>query len=208
MDAQKRQRAKDRENALKRRHDSHRSARRKPGRTMGPPAPQIGSARHRAHVSRGTSRRGPPADPIKVLGDHLKQLVSGDGMVLKLFKRFRQQAASRTNKITYSEFRKALAKAECHVSDTVAHAAFRKLDKNKDGSIDFKEFVKVFMAATNTGSIKNTDWGIKRAKEQQRRKDRADRRRLQITDGEVSGCPARIVYHLPVIRSGYYLHGS
>lgn len=185
LDAQKRQRAKDRENALKRHHDSPRSSRGTPGRTLGPPAPQIASARHRAHVSRGTSRRGPSADPIKVLGDHLKQLVSGDGMVLKLFKRFRQQAQSRTNKITYSEFRKALTKAECHVSDTVAHAAFRKLDKNKDGSIDFKEFVKVFMAATNTGSIKNTDWGIKRAKEQQRRKDMADRRRQQITDGEV-----------------------
>ena len=106
-------------------------------------------------------------------------------MVLKLFKRFRQQAASRTNQITYSEFRKALLKAECHVSDKVAHAAFRKLDKNGDGSIDFKEFVKVFMASTNTGSINNTDWGIKRAKEQQRMKDRADWRRQQVTDGEV-----------------------
>lgn len=185
LDAQKRQRAIDRANVKdpqrRRRNTPRTSSRGNPKRrTPRAPQQQIGSARHKPRVS----RRPPPQDPIKVLGQHLKQKVSGDGMVLKLFKRFRMQASAKDNKITYGEFRTALAKAECHVSDAIAHAAFRKLDRNGDGSIDFKEFVKVFMAATNTGSIKNTDWGIKRAKEYQRKKDRADRRRQQITNGE------------------------
>merc|ERR1719174_936756 len=192
LDAQKRQRAIDRANAIERKHGGrHKKSplrqgiqRKHAARRNSLPSPQVGSARHMSRrTGRTTPRSAKQQDPLKVLGHHLKQLVSGDS-VLKIFKKFRQEAASRSNQITYGEFRKALVKAECHVSDRVAHAAFRKMDKNGDGAIDFKEFVKVFMAATNTGSINNTDWGIKRAKERQRRKDMADRRRQQITTGE------------------------